>query len=160
MAYYQLRDIAINRVTHGMTMPQLYRGEIVSTKTVFSDRLLIAMLEHLRPVAGAPAANGARRPLPDPGIAYAAAIGAFAEAVETGEEPEVPLVDDGTGPDNGPTRVEVRAQREHHEMRAKMWLHNTGEELTAADLADEMSMEELDADVHALFGTEKTPAFV
>jgi hypothetical protein len=174
MAYYAIRELAIARVTRGVTQPIMYRGEIIGTKVIFSDRLLIALLEHLQPVAGAPAADGARRPMPDPGIAYAAAIDAYSDALETGDEPVVPLVDDGTGPDNGPTEAEITARLVRDERRAERWFDVVGEELTAADLDDEASMADLDADIgdlcaanggrngaHRAAGRrEKAPSFV
>lgn len=153
MAYYRVRDIALERVEHGVTMPQLYRGEAVATKTVFSDRLLMSLLNHLKPEAGAPAADGAHRPLPDPGIAYAAAVDAFAAAIETGDAPVVPCVDDGCGPGNGPTHAELRARHLRHQARAALWLDVVGEEITNADLDDEASMAELDAALPAMMAS-------
>ncbi|MGI4877598.1 MAG: hypothetical protein ACRYG4_08945 [Janthinobacterium lividum] len=150
MAYYAMRELAMARVTRGVTQPIMYRGEIIGTKVIYSDRLLIALLEHLQPVAGAPAADGARRPMPDPAIAYAAAIDAYSEALETGDEPVVPLVDDGTGPDNGPTQAELTALQDRDELRAERWLDVMGEELTDLDLDDAASMADLDDDIRTL----------
>ncbi len=174
MAYYTIRELAIARVTRGVTQPIMYRGEIVGTKVIYSDRLLIALLEHLQPVAGAPAADGARRPMPDPGIAYAATIDAYSEALDTGAEPVVPQVDDGTGPDNGPTQAEFDAGERRDERRRQRWFEVVGEELTAGDLDDAASMADLDAEIglscgmavgaygaHRRSGVrEKAPAFV
>lgn len=174
MAYHAIRELAMARVTRGVTQPILYRGEIVGTKVIYSDRLLIALLEHLQPVAGAPAADGARRPMPDPAIAYAAAIDAYSEALETGDEPVVPLVDDGTGPDNGPTEAELTAVSIRDERRAERWFDVMGEELTGADLDDEGSMADLDEDIRTSCAADsgarggfmgggasaRTPAFV
>lgn len=95
MAYHHIREIALDRIAHGVTTPQLYRGEIVSTRTIFSDRLLVAMLDHLKPVAADP--RQPRRQVPDPGAAYAATIAAFTAAIETGSEPAVPTIDLITG---------------------------------------------------------------
>lgn len=147
MAYYAMRELAIARVTRGVTQPITYRGEIIGTKVIFSDRLLIELLKHLQPVAGAPADDGARRPLPDPAIAYAATIDAYSEALETGDESVARRVDDGTGPDNGPTEAELTAVFVRDERRAERWLDVTGEELTGADLDDAASMADLDEDI-------------
>ncbi len=174
MAYYAMRELAIARVTRGVTQPITYRGEIIGTKVIFSDRLLIELLKHLQPVAGAPAADGARRPVPDPAIAYAATIDAYTGALETGDEPVAPRVDDGTGPDNGPTEAEIAARAVRDERRADRWLDVMGEELTGADLDDAASMADLDEDIrtscaadcgvygaHRAAGwSEKAPAFV
>nr|WP_295662538.1 hypothetical protein [Polymorphobacter sp.] len=150
MAYHAIRELAMARVTRGVTQPIMYRGAIIGTKVIYSDRLLIALLEHLQPVAGAPAADGARRPMPDPAIAYAAAIDAYSEALETGEDAVVPLIDDGTGPDNGPTQAELTALHDRDELRAERWFDVMGEELTDLDLDDAASMADLDDDIRTL----------
>ncbi|QYE34810.1 hypothetical protein KZX46_19045 [Polymorphobacter sp. PAMC 29334] len=175
MAYYAIRELAIARVTRGVTVPVMYRGEIVGTRAIFSDRLLKELLKHLQPVAGAPAANGARRPVPDPAIAYAATVDAYTGALETGDEPVAPRVDDGTGPDHGPTQAELTAVLMRDERRADRWLDVVGEELTGADLDDAASMADLDEDIRTSCAadcwerggrttgggrSEKAPAFV
>lgn len=85
LAYFQYRDIVRERVENGVPTPVFYKGEMTSSRLVFSDRLLIAMLNHLKPDERDDAC-----PLADPGAAFGAALDAFAVAVETGTEPVVP----------------------------------------------------------------------
>ena len=93
MAYHRLRDIALDRIDFGEVTQQLYHGEIVGTRVRHSDRLLIAMLDHLKPVAFDARVDGVARPA-DPAVAYAAAIEAYTKALDTGTEPNVPVMQD------------------------------------------------------------------
>lgn len=93
MAYHRLRDLALDRLDMGEVTEQLYHGKVVGTRTRYSDRLLIAMLNHLKPVAFDARVNGLGRPA-DPGVAYAAALAAYAKAIDAGTEPKVPLMND------------------------------------------------------------------
>lgn len=88
-AYYRLRDIALQRVEHGVETPSTYKGEVVATKRVYSDRLLVSLLNHLRPAAAE--AGEPVKAMDDPGGDYAATIAAYDEAIETGKEPVRPV---------------------------------------------------------------------
>jgi len=91
MAYWRLREIAMERIERGTETPSKYKGEVVATKTVFSDRLLMSMLEHLKP-ASTPArgAKGVPRPAVDPTAAFAATVEAYEVAIRSGTAPVVP----------------------------------------------------------------------
>ena len=93
MAYFQLRDVALTRIETGVDAAIVYHGVAVGNRKVFSDRLLVAVLDHLRPVGEAVDKFGARRPAADPGNDFASAVDAYAEAIETGFDPIVPLID-------------------------------------------------------------------
>ena len=88
MAYHRLRELALERIETGVPAATVYKGEVVSAKTVFSDRLLIAMLDHLKPPAPAPAPGD--RPA-DPARDYAATIEAFDAGIAGGFDPHVPF---------------------------------------------------------------------
>lgn len=60
MAYYKLRDIALDRIEIGVATPSTHHGEVVATKTVFSDRLHFAVLTHLKPEQGTVGPTGLR----------------------------------------------------------------------------------------------------
>ena len=101
MAYYRLRDIALERIEHGVVTPSTFRGEVVDTKVVFSDRLLVALLDHLRP------SQQPVRPeaiMADPGADFAAAIAAYDDAIAEGRDPVSPL------PPGTPQRTMTRAE--------------------------------------------------
>lgn len=111
MAYYNLRDTALDRIDNGVATPSTYHGEVVTTKTVFSDRLLVAMLNHLKPELGTLGPTGLRRPTDDPGRAYAATIEAYSAGIEGGFHPDVPDIDT-TGCVNGCEPPEVMSREE------------------------------------------------
>ena len=99
MAYARLRDLAFERIENGTVQTHFYKGQLAGTKLVFSDRLLLGMLNHLRPApadartAGGRTAGASPAAAPgDPADAYAAAIDAYAVALETGAEPVAPAV--------------------------------------------------------------------
>ena len=92
MAYDRLREIAIDRIEHGVATPSTHKGEVVATKTVFSDRLLIAMLNHLKPATAAAPARSNAPPVTHARSDFAAAIAAFETAIATGEPPVLPTV--------------------------------------------------------------------
>ena len=103
MAYTRLRDLAFERIENGTVQTVFYQGKFAGTRLVFSDRLLLGMLAHLRPE---PVAGSVE---PDPADAYAAAMDAFAVAVETGTDPVMPMPDpappaaaDAPSPGEGP----------------------------------------------------------
>ena len=110
MAYYRLRDIALDRIDHGVATPSVYHGEVVATKTVFSDRLLVAMLDHLKPAAGTLGPTGLRRPADDPARDFAATIDSYDAAIADGGEPAMPQ--NTTGCVNGcaPRRTMTREE--------------------------------------------------
>ena len=97
MAYHRLRDIAFDRIDNGVATPSTYRGEVVTTKTVFSDRLLIALLEHLKPAPETLGPNGLRRSAADPERDFAATMDAYAAAIARGRCPKMPPSRDGGG---------------------------------------------------------------
>lgn len=104
LAYQHLRDLALERIENGVPTTHYYRDQLVGTKLVFSDRLLLGMLNHLRPAAGdgRPAAAQPGAPA-DPGDAYATALDAFAVAAETGVEPVMPAAPAAAAPDVRPS---------------------------------------------------------
>ena len=110
MAYYRLRDIALDRIDHGVATPSVYHGEVVATKTVFSDRLLVAMLNHLKPALGTLGPTGLRRPAEDPGRDFAATVEAYHAGIEGGFTPAVPAI--VTGCVNGCEPPEVMSREE------------------------------------------------
>ncbi len=62
-AYARLSDLAMDRIENGVDIPMRYRGEVVATRTAYSDRLLIYMLERLNPDrVGAPDLVGTEKP--------------------------------------------------------------------------------------------------
>ncbi|MBV8970792.1 MAG: hypothetical protein JO290_00715, partial [Sphingomonadaceae bacterium] len=85
MAYQRLRDLALDRAINGVGVATMWRGQVVGTRRVFSDRLLLGLLAHLRPAE----AEGAR-PAEDPQADFAAVVDAYAEAVEQAREPDRP----------------------------------------------------------------------
>ncbi|UAJ11839.1 hypothetical protein [Polymorphobacter megasporae] len=95
MAYFKLRDIALGRIETGVEAAIAYHGNAVGSRTVYSDKLLIALLNHLRPAPEAVDKAGLRRAPADPENAYALALGAYADAIETGRAPVAPKPDDG-----------------------------------------------------------------
>lgn len=95
MAYFKLRDIALERIETGVEAAIAYHGNAVGSRTVYSDKLLIALLNHLRPAPEAVDKAGLRRPAADPEDAYALALDAYADAIETGFDPIAPTLDDG-----------------------------------------------------------------
>lgn len=114
MAYYNLRDIALDRIDNGLATPSTYQGEVVTTKTVFNDRLLMSMLNHLKPELGTVGPTGLRRPTDDPGRAYAATVEAYSAGIEGGFDPGVPDIDmtgcvNGCEPPEPMTREEFMA---------------------------------------------------
>jgi hypothetical protein len=90
MAYIRLRDLAFERIENGTVQTHFYRGNLVGTRLIFSDRLLLGMLNHLRPAAEPGRAAAAAAAAADPADAYAAAMDAFAVAAETGADPVMP----------------------------------------------------------------------
>jgi len=111
MAYHRLRDIALDRIDNGVATPSTYHGEVVATKTVFSDRLLIALLEHLKPAPETLGPNGLRRSAADPERDLAATMDAYAAAIARGHRPKMPPNRDGGGGSERPqmTRAEFAA---------------------------------------------------
>lgn len=88
-AYHHLREVALERIATGAEVPVFYRGQEVYRKTVHNDRLLMFMLNHLKPDPE-PAALASSYRVPDAAPVYALAHAALAEAVETGGEPTMP----------------------------------------------------------------------
>jgi hypothetical protein len=116
MAYYHFRDVALERIDNGVYQAHFYRGEMVGTKATYSDRLLIAMLNHLKPAATAGVPDRAA----DPALAFGAAIDAYAVALDTGTAPVAPAAppagptaasDDDDGDDIDPVRVAAAQDR-------------------------------------------------
>ncbi len=111
MAYYRLRDIALERIEHGVVTPSTFRGEVVDTKVVFSDRLLVALLDHLRP-ASQPVRP--ERVMADPAGDFAAAMAAYDDAIAEGRDPVCPADATSGGAQPTMSRAEfmafVRAQ--------------------------------------------------
>ena len=93
MAYFQLRDLAMTRVEAGTDAAIVYHGAITGNRKIFSDRLLVSLLDHLKPDGEAVDKFGARRAAADPGNSFADILDAYAEAIETGFDPIVPLLD-------------------------------------------------------------------
>lgn len=76
LAYRQLHELAMDRIVNGVEAPVLYKGEHCYQKTVYSDRLLMFMLGHLRPER--PAAAGVPElPPPADGSAMTLALAAL-----------------------------------------------------------------------------------
>lgn len=90
MAYYRLRDIALERIEQGVETATTYRGEVVATKRVYSDRLLVSLLNHLRPEATDPAEAAVT--VDDPGGDYAATVAAYEDAIAAGGDPVRPVL--------------------------------------------------------------------
>jgi hypothetical protein len=88
MAYQRLRDLAFERIENGTVQTVFYKGELAGTRLVFSDRLLLGMLDHLKPDGCG--CGGGCSGAGDPADAYAAALDAFAVALENGTEPVLP----------------------------------------------------------------------
>jgi hypothetical protein len=134
MAYYRLRDLAMERIDTGETTTHYYHGEVVATRTRFSDRLLVAMLDHLKP-----APLDARVPRAvDPSLAYTAAIDAYVTAEATGGEPKVPI-DDGTGkpPMTREEFIAIIEARPHPDDYDRAWDTTDGADHTAATAGHE-----------------------
>lgn len=96
MAYHRLRDLALERIENGVMVPQFYKGEVCGMKPVFSDRLLLGLLNHLKPAA--PVFRSDAPSATDPVEAFAATIDAFATALETGTDSVVPPPLDAASP--------------------------------------------------------------
>jgi hypothetical protein len=85
LAYDSLRDLAMDRIANGIEQPVFGRdGVEVGTRREYSDRLLMFMLDHLRPERHVDLASGEpsvrvlpTRAGPDPSVALACALAAL-----------------------------------------------------------------------------------
>jgi hypothetical protein len=92
LAYERLRDVAFDRALNGVVAPRFYRGQAVGEVTRHSDRLLLGLLNHLRPEGGINPATGVRHAPVEAATLWAAAVDAYDTAIETGGRPLAPQV--------------------------------------------------------------------
>ena len=141
MAYYYVRNLTLERVRNGVTSAQ-HRDGVATIKTTFSDRLLLGLLNHLKPDARAVIAPGFATG--DPTEPFAAIVDAYTAAAESGMEPNVPVPPAPPVIGNGPTfgrRVAYGPYRTPGKIYApnpdEFWLECWPDGMTEEELARE-----------------------
>jgi len=109
LAYDRLREIALDRADNGALTPNCYRGEVVSVAMRYSDRLILGLLDHLKPEGDINFATGRRDRAIEPAALWAAAVASYDTAHETGRDPIAPTFD-GDEPVEAMSREEFLAR--------------------------------------------------
>ncbi len=93
LAYDRLREIALDRASNGVRIPRYHDGKVAGVTVRHSDRLLLGLLAHLKPVGEINFASGHRDAAIEPAAMWAAAVDAYAKAYEDGGDPVAPTFD-------------------------------------------------------------------
>lgn len=111
LAYDRLRDLALDRALNGVSGPRIHRGAVVGQQVRYSDRLLLGLLNHLKPEGEIDFATKRRKPAVEPATLWGAAVDAYDTAFESGAPPATSRITDPAvrEPPVPLTRAEVMA---------------------------------------------------